>query len=211
MRLLILLIGTVPAFSQPFGFGLKAGVPLTDFIDTVQSPRFGFNSNTKRFIIGPTAELRLPFGLGIEADALYRRLNYEGSGNLVDVLTNNRTTGNAWEFPITGKYRFPSKIVRPYVEAGIAFDTLSGLTQTVTNTLFPNNRVTTTTTDTPAELKNKTTKGFVMGAGIEVRALVIRLSPSLRYTRWGSSHFEDPNGLLHSNRNQAEFLLGITF
>jgi hypothetical protein len=210
MRLFILLVGALPAFSQPFGFGLKAGVPLTDLVATVPSPRFGFNSDTKRFVIGPTAELRLPFGLGIEVDALYRRLNYEGSGTLVDVLTNNRTTGNAWEFPVLGKYRFPSKVVRPYVEAGIAFDTLSGLSQTVTSTLLPN-RVTTSTTSNPPELKNTTTRGFVMGAGIEIKALVIRLSPSLRYTRWGSSHIEDPLGLIRSNRNQAEFLLGITF
>jgi opacity protein-like surface antigen len=209
MRLLFFLIGAIPAFAQPFTFGIKAGVPLTDFVDTVQSPNFGFNSNTKRFIIGPTAELRLPFGLGVEVDALYRRLNYEGNSSLVNVFTNNRTTGNAWEFPILGKYRFPAKIVRPYVEAGVAFDTLSGLTQTVSRTVA--NVVSTTTTDTPAELRNKTTKGFVMGAGIEVRALVIRLSPSIRYTRWGSNHFEDVSGQLRSNRNQAEFLLGITF
>lgn len=209
MKVLVLLISALPAFSQPFTLGLKVGVPLTDFVDTVQSPRFGFNSNTKRFIIGPTAELRLPFGLGVEVDALYRRINYEGSGTLIDVLTNNRTTGNAWEFPVLAKYRFPSTVVRPYVAAGVAFDTLSGLTQTVTRTLAPNS--VTTRSDIPAELKNKTTKGFVVGAGVEIRAILIRLSPEVRFTRWGSSHFEDVNGLLRSNRNQAEFLLGVTF
>src|SRR5258708_5728565 len=99
MRTLFLLLAAASAaFSQPFTVGIKAGVPLTDFFSTVSSPRFGFNSNTKRFIVGGTAELRLPAGLGIEFDALYRRLNYESNSILVDVFDNNRTTGNAWEF-----------------------------------------------------------------------------------------------------------------
>jgi hypothetical protein len=208
--LVLLLFGAAAAFSQPFSLGVKAGVPLTDFLETVQSPRFGFNSNTKRYIVGPTAELRLPFGLGIEVDALYRRLNYEGSGNLVDVFSDRRTTGNAWEFPLLLKYRFPSRIVRPYVDAGVAFDTLTGLKQTVTNTIFPSRTTTTTSSGNPVELKNSTTAGFVIGAGIDVH-VVLHISPEIRYTRWGSQHFSDVIGLLHSNQNQGEFLLGITF
>ena len=185
-------------------------MPLTDFVDTVQSPRFGFNSNTKRYIVGATVELRLPMGFGVEADALYRRLNYEGNGTLLDVITNNRTSGNAWEFPLLVKYKFPTKpFVRPFVDAGIAWDTLSGLTQSVTRTIS-SGRVTTSTSGA-AELQNRTTTGFVMGAGVEIKALLIRLSPEIRYTRWGSQHFGDVNGLLRSNRNQGEFLLGITF
>ena len=207
---LLLLLGAAAAFSQPFSFGVKAGVPLTDFLTTVQSPNFGFNSNTKRYIVGPTVELRLPFGLGIELDALYRRLDYTSSGNLVDVFISGNTTGNAWEFPLLVKYRFPSKIVRPYVDAGVAWDTLSGLTQTVTQTLFPT-RTTTTTTSNPAELNKNTVRGFVTGVGLDVKVLFIHLSPEIRYTRWGAQHFLSSNGGLQSNQNQAEFLLGITF
>jgi opacity protein-like surface antigen len=207
---LLLLLGAAAAFSQPFSFGVKAGVPLTDFLTTVQSPNFGFNSNTKRYIVGPTVELRLPFGLGIELDALYRRLDYTSSGNLVDVFISGNTTGNAWEFPLLVKYRFPSKIVRPYVDAGVAWDTLSGLTQTVTQTLFPT-RTTTTNTSNPAELNKNTVTGFVTGVGLDVKVLFIHLSPEIRYTRWGAQHFLSSNGGLQSNQNQAEFLLGITF
>jgi opacity protein-like surface antigen len=208
--LFLLLFGATAAFSQPFSFGVKAGVPLTDFLSTVQSPNFGFNSNTKRYIVGPTVELRLPFGLGIELDALYRRLDYTSSGNLVDVFISGSTTGNAWEFPLLAKYRFPSKVVRPYVDAGVAWDTLSGLTQTITQTVFPK-RTTTTTTSNPAELNKNTVTGFVTGAGLDVKVLFIHLSPEIRYTRWGSQHFLSSNGGLQSNQNQAEFLLGITF
>jgi len=212
MRLLCLLfLGAVSALPQSFSFGVKAGVPLTDFFSTVQSPRFGFNSNTKRYIVGPMVQLGLPAGFALEFDALYRRLNYESRLTLVDVFTNSRTTGNAWEFPLLLKYRFHAPLVRPYVGGGVAWDTLSGLKQSVTNTILPG-RTTTTTTSNPAELQNTNTVGAVAVAGIDVHALFLHISPEVRYTYWGTQHFRDAvSGLLHSNRNQAEFLVGFTF
>jgi len=51
----------------------------------------------------------------------------------------------------------------------------------------------------------------VMGVGLDIHALVIHLSPEIRYTRWGTEHFKLPNGSFLSNQNQAEFLVGITF
>ena len=195
--LIIFLLGAVSALAQPFGVGLKAGVPLTDFFSTVKSQNFGFNTNTKRYILGGSAELRLPFGLGIEVDALYRHLNYAGSAG----TTTETVTGNAWEFPILGKFRFPSKVVRPYVEAGFAFDTLTGLKQSVF----------TATGISSAPSTTKTGKGFVMGAGIEIKALIIHISPEIRYTHWGAARFVDPLSLVNGTQNQAEFLLGISF
>jgi opacity protein-like surface antigen len=208
--LFLLLFGAVSAFAQPFSFGVKAGVPLNGFLDAAESQHFAFNTTTNRYIIGPTAELHLPLNLGIEFDVLYRHFDYNGSGVDNLVATNSQTTGNAWEFPLLAKYRFPMKIVHPYVDAGVAWDTLSGLTQDITNTVSPNH-TTTTTTSNPAELKNSTTRGFVMGAGLDVKLLRVHLLPEIRFTRWGAQHFIDPNGLLHSNLNQGEFLLGITF
>jgi opacity protein-like surface antigen len=149
--------------------------------------------------------LHLPFGLGVEVDILYRHFDYNGSGTLVDVITNSRTTGNAWEFPLLAKYRFPTKLVHPYVDAGVAWDTLSGLTEAITRNSI------TTSTSSPAELNTTATRGLVMGAGLSVKLLMVHVSPEIRITRWGTQHFIDPNGLLHSNLNQGEFLLGITF
>jgi opacity protein-like surface antigen len=208
---LFLFVSAVSAFPQMFQAGVKAGVPLTDFVNTVQSPRLGFNSNTKRYIIGPMVQVGLPAGFAVEFDALYRRLNYESNSSLVDVMTNTRTTGNAWEVPLVLKYRFlHTPIVKPYVEAGVAWDTLSGMKQSITNTIFPN-RTTTTTTGNPAELRNSTTTGFVVGGGVDIHVL-LHISPEVRYTHWGAEHFRDTvNGLLHSNQNQAEFLVGFTF
>jgi len=121
-----LIFSAHSAWAQPFTLGLRAGVPLTDFIDTVQTPRFGFNSNTKRYIIGPSAELWLPFSFEVEFDALYHRLNYEGGGTLIDVITSSRTAGNAWEFPLVVKHSFHAPFVRPYVAAGAASEHTEG-------------------------------------------------------------------------------------
>jgi opacity protein-like surface antigen len=208
--LFLLLFAAVSAWAQPFSFGVKAGVPLNNFLDAAESQHFAFNADTNRYIVGPTAELHLPFGLGVEVDVLYRHFDYSGSGTLAGVVTSSGTTGSAWEFPLLVKYRFPMKVVHPYVDAGVAWDTLSGLTQTIANTVLPGH-TTTTSTSSPAELNTTATRGFVMGGGLDVKVLVIHLSPEIRFTRWGAQHFIDPNGLLHSNLNQGEFLLGITF
>ena len=206
--LFLLLFGAVSAWAQLFSYGVRAGVPLTDFLNAAQSQHFAFNATTNRYIVGPTAELNLPFGLGVEFDILYRHFNYNGSGSLLDVVTSSRTTGNAWEFPLLAKYRIPKlplKVVHPYVDAGVAWDTLSGLTEAITRNSI------TTSTSSPAELNTTATRGFVMGGGLTVKVLRINVSPEIRFTRWGAQHFIDPNGLLHSNLNQGEFLLGITF
>lgn len=213
MRLLLCLAGALAAGAQPISFGVKAGVPVTDSLNTSQGFNVNFTSANNRYLVGPTVELKLPFGLGVEFDALYRRLNYNGRFFGVDTSETSRTTGNAWEFPLLAKYRFPTKVVRPYVDAGIAWDTLSGLSQTATTFGIPTGIVTTTTSN-PPELRHTTTTGFVIGGGIDVHALIVHVSPEIRYTRWGSQHFlfSNPNGGgLHSNQDQVELLVGITF
>ena len=210
--LCLLFLSAAAAFSQPFSFGVKGGLPMTDFLSAVRSQNFTSTTTTNRYIIGPTAELRLPFGLGVEVDALYRHFSFGSSGGISGItstFTTSNTSGGAWEFPILAKYRFKGKLVRPFVSAGVAWDKLSGLSQTVTRVVA--NVTNTTTTSDPFELRNDTTRGFVLGGGVEVKALVIRISPEVRYTRWGARHFVDPNGLLNSKQNQAEFLVGITF
>jgi opacity protein-like surface antigen len=212
--LIPLLLGSSAFAAGPLSVGLKAGLPLTDFFNSVNSGNpqglLSFSSGTNRYIFGPTVELRLPAGFGLEFDALYRHFNYNTSFSAIDVITNNRATGNAWEFPLLVKYRFKTPFVRPYVDSGLAFDTLSGLTETVATTVLPN-RITTSSTSNPSELKNSTTEGFVLGFGVDIHAIVLHIQPEIRYTRWGSSHFSLPSGSSLSNQNQAEFMIGFTF
>ena len=207
--LCLLFLSAAAAFSQPFSFGVKGGVPLTDFLTAVSTQNFAARTTTNRYIAGATAELRLPFGLGVEVDALYRHFNYGSFSGVASNFTSIDTTGAAWEFPVLAKYRFPSKVVRPFIDAGVAWDKVSGLSQAVKSVVA--NVSTGTTSSNPFALRNDTTRGFVMGAGVDVKALVIHISPEVRFTRWGARHFIDPNGLVNSKQNQAEFLLGITF
>jgi hypothetical protein len=89
------------------------------------------------------------------------------------------------------------------VDAGVAWDKITGLTSTVANSVSQLAIV------SPSGEHNSFTTGFVMGAGLDLH-LVIHLLPELRYTRWTSQHFTIAN-ILNSNQNQAEFMVGITF
>jgi opacity protein-like surface antigen len=204
------------AMAQPFSAGLKVGVPLTDFLNTAESGTVSYSTVPNRYIIGLEGELRLPFGLGVELDVLYRHLNYTSSSGVVNQLTGiptvttAHTTSNDWEFPLVGKYKFKAHIVRPYVEAGVAWDTLQGLSQSV-ETVVGGVVGTSSSNSSPPELANTTTRGFVMGGGIDIHALLIHVTPEIRYTRWGAKQFFQINGLLSSDQNQAEFLVGVTF
>jgi hypothetical protein len=187
MRSFILVLVSTSCFAQNLSVGVKAGVPLTDFFDA-DGP---FSSATRRYTIGPMVDIRLPFGLGIEFDALYKRFGYES--------TAARTTGNSWEFPVLAKLRAPGLIARPYGEIGVSFQQLTGVKNFIGGLV----------SDAPAELRKRSNRGFVIGAGLDVRAPIIRIAPEIRYTRWASDAFRATS--LISNRNQFEFLVGFTF
>lgn len=210
--------------AQPVSFGIKAGVPLSNQVNAtsvIPGPG-GFSNNTSMtspYIVGPTVEVRLPLGLAIEVDALYRHLNYTDSF-LTCLLCNasegmTKTTAGDWEFPLVLKYRFHTRKVRPYMDIGVVWETLTNLTQTGYTQSIPFFGVTpppmNAAKSTPAELNNRTVAGFVTGAGVDVHVLFLHLSPEIRYTRWGAQQFVSPFGGLSSNQNQVEFLLGITY
>jgi len=197
--MLLLLAGTASVFGQ-LSYGVRGGLPLTNFFQAASNPDETFTSTATRFIVGPTVELRLPFGLGLEADALFRHFQYNGSTNAVDELIRSTAT-NAWEFPLLVKYRTPGAFVKPFLDGGVAFDHWSGVKQ-ITDTL---------SALTSSSSTSGSNAGFVVGAGIELHLPLIRLSPEIRYTRWGAGNITDLGGALRSNQNQAEFLVGLTF
>jgi hypothetical protein len=201
---LLLLLGCISVFAQPFSAGIKAGIPLTDFLDAAGNGSFNYTAPTQRYIVGGVVELRLPLGLGVEFDALYRRLSYSGSGILVGNFTTISASGSNWEFPLLLKYRFHFPVVRPYLDAGAAWDTLPGLKQAILNA--PQYVL-----GTSAPVVKNTTMGFVVGGGVDIHAVFLHISPEIRFTRWNSTQISDALGSLHSNLNQGEFLVGFTF
>jgi len=192
---LLLLLPVTALAVGPFSAGLKVGLPLTDFVSTVQGTT---STATSHYIVGPEVDLNLPFRLGIEFDALYRHFSYTNIiGSVGSAVTS--TGAGDWEFPLLLKYRMPGKIVRPYVAAGVAWDTLTGAAHGITNP-FTN----------LVQAPKNTAMGAVIGAGLDIHAVMIHVKPEVRLTRWTSQHFNVPS-VLTSNQNQAEVMVGITF
>jgi hypothetical protein len=148
----LLLFGCTALLAQPLSFGVKGGVPLTDFVDTVSGPSASVSSATRRYIVGATVELKLPAGFGVEFDALYRRFDYNSTVTLLNVVSA-RTTGNDWEFPLLLKKRFLPGPVHPFIGAGVAFSKLSGVKQSIESVLFPNRSTITTSSNTDSSTK----------------------------------------------------------
>jgi hypothetical protein len=116
---LALGLASFPACGQLFSVGIKAGVPLNDGFTNSDSL---LSSTTNRYIIGPQIELRLPFHLGVEADALYRHYVVSGKG------------ASEWDFPILLKYRFKGvPLVAPFVDAGPIFNHVSQIDSATPN------------------------------------------------------------------------------
>jgi len=199
---LLFLLGSISVFAQPFSAGIKAGVPLNDFLSAAGNGTFDYTAPTQRYVVGGMAEVRLPLGLGVEFDALYRKLGFNGSGILgSDTIS---ASGSNWEFPLLLKYRFHFPVVRPYLDAGVAWDTIAGLKETIVSVTLP-------VQSSPSDLQRNTTMGFVVGGGVNIHAVFLHISPEIRFTRWNSTQISDALGLLHSNLNQGEFLVGLTF
>jgi opacity protein-like surface antigen len=210
-----LLLGTLGLlFAAPFAFsgdlfsfGIKGGVPLNDAFNTVTMGDVSYLTNTKRFVVGPEFDINLPAGFAVEVDALYRRLDFESSSNLVDRVEHQATTANAWDIPLLLKWRFaPMGPVRPYVGGGPTFRGLTNIHQ-VAN-FFGVGPATTTTTSSPSELNDRFVTGFTAVAGLQ---LFKHVAPEIRYTRWGWDAFSSPGTAFRSNPDQWDFMLGLTF
>ncbi len=139
------------AFGQLFSFGVRGGVPLTGAYSSGDSIQV--TSGPVGYLVGPMVELHLPFGLGVEADAMYRPV--EGLLQLSQNTFESYSSGSgSWEFPILAKYHFlPLPIVKPYVDAGPSFRVVSG------------------------NESNFSSAGLTLGAGVEIKLLRLRSEP----------------------------------
>jgi hypothetical protein len=202
---LALLVPASLAFAGgPLSLGIKGGVPFTDAFHTATSGNVSYVTNNKYWTLGPELDVNLPFGLGIEVDALYRRLNFESTTSVPSLIAHAATTANAWDFPLLLKWKLAPGPIRPYISAGPTFRGLSNVKQVVSffeGTPSP-------VSERPAELQNRFNTGFTVGGGVQ---LLGHISPEIRYTRWGWNTFLDTSGLLKSNPDQLEFLVGLTF
>jgi len=86
---------------------------------------------------------------------------------------------NVWEVPIMARLEARNLLVSPFIGAGPAFRWYPGFNV-------------------------DTQRGFAVGGGVRVSILLLKLTPEIRYTKYGENQLRDSGG-------HAQFLLGITF
>ncbi len=202
--ILLLLIVCATAFGQiGFGLGVKGGVPLGDAINVAENPTSIVTAGRSDYVIGPYAELRLPFHFAIELDALTSTVNWQQTTDLF----NAQNSARAWTFPLVAKYRFGHGLLNPYVLAGASFGKLTSISQ-VTNFVTGSS----TSSDTPISLSSTGNTGFTFGGGLEFKILFVRIAPEVRFTHWGTNNFaEGVSNIFSTNQNQGQFLIGLGF
>jgi hypothetical protein len=197
------------ALAQAVSVGALGGVPFTNTTSG--------HEESPRYVVGASVELKLPAGLAVEADALYRRFG-SSSGFSFPTASNhgvttgtpfvtsffNRQRGNAWEFPLLGKYylRPRSSSWQPFAGTGFAFRTIarhdSGVQTIVDTSGMPQTFAFRSNFTMPLEV------GAVAAAGVRFHAGRVAILPQARYTRWGGAEN-------FANRNEVDLLLGVTF
>lgn len=90
-----------------------------------------------------------------------------------------------WQFPIMAKYRFANSPVAPFLEAGPTFRTTGNRNTEPSHT------------------------GMSAGAGLDLQWGVVRISPTLRYTRWARDR-ETMRGNPPSKQDQVEVLVYLS-
>ena len=184
--ILLMFLTSASATAQLISIGVKGGLPLTDALETPLQPASALQyvQSTHHLVVGPSLEVHLGDHFGIELDALHRGFDYQ----LVNALTGQ--SPGMWEFPLVVKFRVLPKPIQPYVEGGVAFSRLTSISDLI-------------------ELKNRSSKGIVIGGGIEFHLGIVKISPEIRYNNWTDKNFDVAN--LISKQNQAQFLIGFTF
>lgn len=211
----ILFIGEQLSVAQQVSLGVVGGGRITgDFVNNYGNP----SSESRRYIVGPMVDVKLPLHLSVEFDALYRRFGFtDYTYAFGSVVTRERA--NSWEFPLIVKYHLPGPI-HPFVGVGWAPRVVSGtdvssgyyLSGISTNppadiyTYFFNSR-------SPTHYPE--TNGLVVSGGVDFNVGHLRISPQVRYVRWFSPFAfqggDDGITGYSSNQNEVFGVLGLSW
>ena len=191
----LLAVFSLAASAQAISVGVLGGAPFTDVVNAVNQNNVNFVSKSTNFTVGPALQINLPLGLRFEVDALYRPYSFSPIAQAPLLTANYTVSASQWSFPFLLQYRFKTPLVKPFVEAGVAFDHLANISAAANNI-----------TSGPGALINRSNAAVVLGAGVDLKVPIIRLSGELRYIHEGSADFQSI-----SNLNQAEVLFGVHF
>jgi hypothetical protein len=155
------------------------------------TPQFESTSSTwgpiedkMRYVAGASVEFDLHHRLSIEADGMYKPLR-------TGTNSTDRFSVLTWQFPVLAKHRWNRQRYTPFVEAGPSFRIAGNLNG-----------------------YNPSRYGVTAGGGFEVGAGPVRLSPTLRYTRWARDSYIGYGYFGLDNRscpNALEMLFGFSF
>jgi hypothetical protein len=156
-------------------------------------------------------ELRLPWNLAVEVDALYHRNGFlTGNSNFAGSIVESERA-NSWEFPMLFKYKLAVPKVKPFVEVGLAPRTISG---TISESGFAVDIMTDQRTPFSRVVRTNWNGSFgiVTGGGVQFGVGRLRLSPEVRYTHWTSAPIGGTFGdgpSYYGTQEQVDVLLGI--
>jgi hypothetical protein len=164
------------SYAQSFTAGVKGGGLFTDPAERADE--------SHRYVAGIVAEIGLGSRFAIEGNALYSRFGRS--------LPSVR--GHSIELPVLGKFYFADSnaAFRPYGSSGFALRNI-WLDETRRGRLSPQVNVT------------DVAVGAVFAGGVTFNVWKLKVSPELRYTRWGGYNYPA------TNPNQLQALVGITF
>jgi len=195
-----------PAQCQPFYFGVKGGVLLSPSKESSsESGRGGQTETTlllRRYSIGPSAEIGLPWKLRLEAGLLYR--SFDATRAITVAGAFRQTTwlsDNRWEAPLGIRRELSGGAARPFVGAGGVWSRFSRDVHVEGINFLP---------DPPSRLTGQWKEsddlfGWTGSAGVRFRLpMGLKITPELRYTRWTAKRWMP-------SQNQVDFFLGIGF
>jgi hypothetical protein len=202
------------AVAQQVAIGIIGGVRTTDDVSG------NLRSESKRYIGGPMAEIRLPMRLSFELDALYRRFGFTGYQSSCCGSSITRERANSWEFPMVLKYSLPVMLARPFVGVGYAPRTihgtdvssgsyLSGISQNPPMSIY------TYFFNQHSDTSYSLTHGVLVSGGVNLGAGHLQFSPEVRYVHWNAPFLSEfgGDGSFRFVSKQDEFfvLLGVSW
>jgi len=147
-------------------------------------------SQSKSPVIGLVVEFQPRKNLAVEVNGLYRPLHLTDE-NLISIPEERVREGQestvtvlTWEFPVLAKYKLPVAAVKTFVEVGPSFRATGNLNG-----------------------KDPSHYGITGGLGAEAHLRKLKISPTVRYTRWEADRWKCCGTI----PNQVELIVGFAF
>jgi hypothetical protein len=193
------IIAAGAGYAQQVSAGIEGGFPIQTPLNTTK---------VMPFAVGPTAEVRLFWGISLQTGVLYRRVGDAQSSlffNTIDngaIVSSDRLRGWALDIPILAKYRFlgEGRAFRPFLAVGPT------IRRTSIRDTFTTSVQGTTMPPPPFYLANYDHHNIewnvdpTVAAGVDIRTGRFHVEPEVRYSYWQSGN----SGPLRNN--QVEFM-----